>query len=266
MFHITICGHDSHHQVPFQMEHREGLSHYLLLLVKSPAWFWLDGERKETQPNMFILFEKDTYIHYGYDLPDYNDDWIHFTAEDPGDLAFLSSLGLPAGQPVYLPDLHLPSHYIQLLTNARLTASGHSVEISDSLMRALLCTLSDELSKSSDPDTSHKYYSALSTLRAGLYNEPSRKWTVPYMASLAHLSISYFQHLYKQFFGCSCQQDIIRARLDQARFFLRQSDMSIRNLSAFCGYENELHFMRQFKKFEGMTPSQFRRLHKPSEK
>lgn len=34
--------------------------------------------------------------------------------------------------------------------------------------------------------------------------------------------------------------------------------MSIRSLADFCGYENELHFMRQFKKFVGMTPSQYR--------
>ena len=34
--------------------------------------------------------------------------------------------------------------------------------------------------------------------------------------------------------------------------------MSIRSLSDFCGYDNELHFMRQFKKFVGMTPTEYR--------
>lgn len=72
------------------------------------------------------------------------------------------------------------------------------------------------------------------------------------------LSLSYFQHLYKQFFDSSCQQDIINARLELAKYYLKDSDMSIRSLSDFCGYENELHFMRQFKKFIGMTPTEYR--------
>ena len=66
------------------------------------------------------------------------------------------------------------------------------------------------------------------------------------------------QNLYKQFFTCSCQQDIISARLELAKYYLTGSDMSIRSLSDFCGYDNELHFLRQFKKFVGMTPTEYR--------
>ena len=34
--------------------------------------------------------------------------------------------------------------------------------------------------------------------------------------------------------------------------------MDIASVAALCGYENQLHFMRQFKKFTGLTPSQYR--------
>ena len=34
--------------------------------------------------------------------------------------------------------------------------------------------------------------------------------------------------------------------------------MTVQALAAFCGYENELHFMRQFKKCTGLTPSGYR--------
>ena len=43
------------------------------------------------------------------------------------------------------------------------------------------------------------------------------------------------------------------------KYYLAGSDMSIRGLADFCGYESELHFMRQFKKFVGMTPTEYRR-------
>ena len=103
-----------------------------------------------------------------------------------------------------------------------------------------------------------KYYSAFSELRTQIYNNPANNWSIPALADSLALSLSYFQHLYKQFFACSCQQDIISARLELAKYYLTGSDMSIRSLSDFCGYDNELHFMRQFKKFVGMTPTEYR--------
>ena len=75
---------------------------------------------------------------------------------------------------------------------------------------------------------------------------------------------SHFQHLYKQFFDTTCIQDIIRARIRYAQLYLCISEMTVSSLAAFCGYDNELHFMRQFKKVTGMTPSQYRKAHRGS--
>ena len=57
-------------------------------------------------------------------------------------------------------------------------------------------------------------------------------------------------------------QDLISARIEHAKLQLRLSDMSVSSLALFCGYENELHFMRQFKKRTGLTPSQYRETHR----
>lgn len=83
------------------------------------------------------------------------------------------------------------------------------------------------------------------------------------MAEYVHISPSYLQHLYRELFGISCIQEVIQARLNTARFYLRTTDISVQSISVLCGYENELHFMRQFKKFTDMTPSQYRQKYPP---
>jgi AraC family transcriptional regulator of arabinose operon len=81
---------------------------------------------------------------------------------------------------------------------------------------------------------------------------------VEQIASRVNLSKSYFQHIYKELFGCSVVSDIINGRLEYAKYLLGNSSLSIAVISKMCGYENDTHFMRQFKRFVGVTPSQYR--------
>lgn len=259
MINVTICGHDSHHPSSFCMEHSRGLPDYLFLLVKTDAWFILDGKKVQTGPNMAILFDRNAYICYGCDHENYNDDWIHFDFSEGAERSFMQKLQVPFGTPLYLPQIGSLSRYVQLMTPVFHGEGAHRTEMLDALMRALLCALDEQFTAVQHMSVSmHRHYSAFQNLRTGLYNDPAGNWNISGMAASLYLSPSYFQHLYKEFFHCSCQQDIIRARLELAKFHLSNSDMSIRGLAEFCGYGNELHFMRQFKKFEGMTPSEFR--------
>ena len=44
MITILRCGHDSHHSRPVEMEHRHGLDHYLLLLIKTEGYVEQKGQ------------------------------------------------------------------------------------------------------------------------------------------------------------------------------------------------------------------------------
>ena len=256
---ITSCGHDSHHRQPCDIEHKNGLPEYLLLIVKTSAWFSIHGQRIFTEPNMVILFDKDTYIHYGCQHSDYNDDWIHFTLDDPEDTAWFFSLELPLYQPLYPPDIQRLSQFVQSMSREFHFPAKHSPQVLHCLIQALLHVLTEDLVRADQLAFQHRHYPAFLKLRTALYNNPSAPQSVDAMARSLNLSVSYFQHLYKYFFAASPQMDVIRARLDLAKFYLAHSNMSIHALSSFCGYCSEVHFMRQFKKFEGITPSEFRR-------
>ena len=257
MITVNGCGHDSHHPRPCDIEHRTGVPDYLILLIKQESWIVLNGEKHTVFPNSLICFPPNTYIHYGCDVIGYNDDWIHFVPDEK-EQDFFQALHLPMCQIVHPYDFHRLSEYVRLLSDSFHSTSPHKEQIIDSFMHIFLYTLQEELEKISDNPLVQKYYQDFSALRTQIYNNPSNSWTIPTIANNLCLSLSYFQHLYKQFFSCSCQQDIINARLELAKYYLTNSNMSIRGLADFCGYESDLHFMRQFKKFVGMTPSEYR--------
>lgn len=257
MISVTTCGHDSHHPKPCNIEHRQGVPDYLVLLIKQDSWIYINGEKKSVNPNSLICFPPNSYIHYGCDTVGYNDDWIHFILDEK-EQNILQELEIPLYQILYPHDFHKLSEYVKMMSDAFHNVSSYREQIVDSFMHIFLYAVHEELGRLSDIEMPHKYYADFSALRTQIYNNPSNPRTIPQLADSLCLSLSYFQHLYKKFFGCSCQMDIINARLKLAKYYLLNSEMSIRGLADFCGYENELHFMRQFKKFVGKTPSEYR--------
>ena len=76
------------------------------------------------------------------------------------------------------------------------------------------------------------------------------------------LSASYFQTLYRAEFGVSCYEDVLRAKTGLAEYYLANTDMQVREIAALCGFENDVHFMRQFRKRTGSTALEYRRMAK----
>lgn len=257
---VTNCGHDSKHKIKFHMIRKTGVPNYILLLVKTEAFFEINGTVVNTNPNMAILYDRNTYMNYGCEQASYNDDWIHFDFID--ETSLLDSLKIPLNEPVYLPQINQLSNYVRLLAQESHAETNHKEHIQDSLMRILLYNLDSQITMMPTTVNNHKHYLIMKQLRMNIHNTPHKKWTVDTMADYVHMSPSYLQHLYKEFFKITCIQEVIIARMERAKFYLTTTDMSVKALSDFCGYDNELHFMRQFKKSEGLTPSQYRQLYR----
>lgn len=259
MIKVFNCGHDSHHKKPCDILHSNGLDDYLLLLVKQCAWFYINDEKYTVASNSVLLFPPHSPIHYGCDTVGYNDDWIHFDLSGT-DKGLIDSFAFPYGIVLQPRDFHRLSDYAKIISDEFHSNGIHRENIIDKLMHAFLFVLDEELKKTAGSSGSSKYYYEFAKLRTQIYNSPAAEWSVNQLAETLCLSCSHFQHLYSRFFGCSCQHDIILARIELAKFYLTTTDMSIYQLSIFCGYETDLHFMRQFKKYTGITPSEYRLL------
>ena len=72
-------------------------------------------------------------------------------------------------------------------------------------------------------------------------------------------SRSYLSMAFKRSKGVSLQEYLLKVRMQKARELLHTTNMQIQEIGAKVGYEDQLNFSRIFRKYEGVSPSEFRR-------
>ena len=140
------------------------------------------------------------------------------------------------------------------------TLGSRRTKMLDSYMRMLLLKLSENGHRREvSSQISEPHYAMLMELREKIYRNPQLKWNVDAMAAYVNMSRSYFQHLYRETFGVSCISDVISGKIEKAKELLSETGCTVSQVAAMCGYDNEEHFMRQFKKTVGVTPTKYRK-------
>jgi AraC family transcriptional regulator len=78
------------------------------------------------------------------------------------------------------------------------------------------------------------------------------------LAGVASISKYHFISLFKQSMGMTPHQYVIQQRIERARILLRDPSLSISEISLACGFTNQSHFTRLFRKHTGVTPKTYR--------
>jgi AraC-like DNA-binding protein len=78
------------------------------------------------------------------------------------------------------------------------------------------------------------------------------------LAALANLSQAHFSVLFKQQTGCSPRDYLHLLRIHRACQLLRGSTLNVKEIAARLGYQDQFHFSRQFKAFQGLSPTEYR--------
>lgn len=107
-------------------------------------------------------------------------------------------------------------------------------------------------------DSSQSIASKLEHVRAYIDDNLTESLALEELADLAGLSVFYFSRQFKKQFGCTPHDYVVRSRLNMARFYLKTSPMSVKEVAFRCGFEDECNFCTCFKKRSGCTPAQFR--------
>jgi AraC-like DNA-binding protein len=85
--------------------------------------------------------------------------------------------------------------------------------------------------------------------------------TIPELAARLNLRTPTFRKMFYDHYHIPPAEFRIRKRLEQISAQLIQSDKTIKELADEYGYPNVFIFTRQFKRFVGMTPAQYRKFY-----
>lgn len=79
------------------------------------------------------------------------------------------------------------------------------------------------------------------------------------LAQIAGLSEYHFCRMFKHSVAQSPQQYLTKIRIERVKQFITESDESLIDIAARCGFSNQSHMGRYFKKLNGVSPNAFRR-------
>ncbi len=82
------------------------------------------------------------------------------------------------------------------------------------------------------------------------------------LAGAACLSPAYFSRIFREETGFSVQQAIMDARLRRACELIEYGGLRLSDIALMVGFQDQSYFSRAFQKAYGVTPTQYRRMHK----
>lgn len=100
---------------------------------------------------------------------------------------------------------------------------------------------------------------AISKLLAEMRKNIVSRWDLEKMAKKCGLSVSSFRQQFKALTGQSPVAWLLEVRLKKAAQLLKNSTMSISDVCLECGFTDGNYFSRQFAKYQGVSPREYRK-------
>ena len=129
---------------------------------------------------------------------------------------------------------------------------GHSINGAKSAVYAILEHISDD-KKMLSPSSA--FMSCVQYLEAHAFDA---ELNIDDVCRAGFMSASGMQRAFNQYYGMSPKAYLTKLRMSRALTLLAQSTLSVKEIAASCGFEDEKYFSRAFKKTYGYPPSSFK--------
>lgn len=167
--------------------------------------------------------------------------WFHFTSENEDDNCLKAHF--TPGESAYIVQL-----YNRLFRYSRLS------------QEALDCAATLLLSEARDAQSVPSHSGRIAEeIRAYIEADPTKKLTAKKIADRFGYSQDYISAALRELTGYSVKNYITHLRMDRAMELLLSSDLSAKQISFICGYEDYSQFLKLFKRHCGTTPTNYRR-------
>jgi AraC family transcriptional regulator len=78
------------------------------------------------------------------------------------------------------------------------------------------------------------------------------------LAGVVELSVFHFLRKFRTEFGCPPHAYVMRQRIERAKRQLARRDIPLKVVAANCGFSDQSHMTRLFRRLLGTTPAEYR--------
>lgn len=100
--------------------------------------------------------------------------------------------------------------------------------------------------------------SKISRWCSALAYDLEQRMAIPALVDILGLDYDFFRRKFKSTLGMSPKEYRIRRRIELSKLYLNENELSVKETAYALGYPDVASFCKQFKKYIGTTPSQYR--------
>lgn len=227
---------------------------YEMMLFETAVYIEVEGKVQPYPPHTSIIFKPGQKVHYFSQKGEMVYTWIRFDCDEP----LFAEGYVPFGIPIFCENYDYFLIYWRMVACENYWRSPSEKYIITELMHIIFHWLHDYAYSAERG----RYQKELEALRHEIYEHPEYDWSLERMAKRVNLSVRVLQNQYKKFAHISCIKEVIESRIIRAKMLLAETDNNIGEVSEQCGYHNIEHFCRQFKKYTGSSPYNYRKMHR----
>lgn len=231
---------------------RQSYNSFLLLYVVSGSGYvMLDGRNTAIGEGSLVLLDCYQPHSYGTDTG-WDILWVHFD----GTLAraYYDAIAQSHSLCVFLPDPYRAMRSLEKIFRMY----HHEKRASEALINQYIVAVLTELltcgSEHENDGVSGSIEESLTYITQNL----DQPLTLEDLAHRSALSPFYFSRVFKRETGYTPHEYLINARVNAAKFYLKTTVHSNKEISYRCGFSSESSFCTVFKRISGLTPQAYR--------
>jgi AraC-like DNA-binding protein len=252
---FLICGIGKTSHQP-KVVREDGYCIHQLLYTKSGIGMLIYGGKKyDMTPGNIVCLSTDIPYEY-YPISDqWAINWITYTGDN---LAFnLTKLGLEKLQVVHFDKLEPIDNLFNKILVLLKSKHKHCVYTSASLLYGLLIEIFKQKKQLREKSgvAEDKYINAVTNY---IDNNYRKNITLRDMSEQAEITPEHLCKVFKKYMNLRPFEYLTKKRIQEAKRLLVQTSTPIAKIGKMVGYEDKSYFGYVFKKYEKVTPSEFR--------
>lgn len=254
---------DVRHDFPvvpgFLLDRPQGRNYYIFAHYLTPVTLTLADREFQLDAGAMVFIAPNT-PHQLYCESTLLHNWfhVHATSEE-----LAERYQIPVNEPFYCKNSDHISQKVRCMEVEFFSREEYRETMLEMYIHEFFISLMRSYRSNSTPLNIQKpLEKTMAAIRRSMLSHPHLPWNIDQLAEMASLSNSHFHAVYKTLFGTSPTQDLIDARIDNAKNILRnQPNLTIKQAAEQLGYNDQYHFIRQFKSVTGKTPGAYKKQH-----